>query len=65
MNHKTILNAFLYRTCSSAVFAQNSLDSLQEKYLILNNAERAGLKFNAQATAAAWQNEMDCSPRLL
>jgi hypothetical protein len=36
-------------------------NSLKGKYLVLADAECAGLKFNAQATAAAWQNEMDCS----
>jgi len=36
-------------------------NQLKNKYLILNAASCAGLKFNAQATAAAWQDEMQCS----
>ncbi|WP_166169423.1 hypothetical protein [Acinetobacter sp. SA01] len=36
-------------------------NSLKGKYLVLADAECTDLKFNAQATAAAWQNEMDCS----
>ncbi|CAB1208396.1 hypothetical protein [Acinetobacter bouvetii] len=61
MNNKLILSTFLLCTFSSVTFAQNYQDSLKGKYLILEGAECAGLKFNAQATTAAWQNEMECS----
>ncbi len=46
---------------SSDTFANNDQAQLKGKYLILNRATCAGLKFNAQATAAAWQNDMECS----
>ncbi|MCW8039582.1 MULTISPECIES: hypothetical protein [Acinetobacter] len=61
MKHKIILSAILLCTLSNAAFAQNHQESLKGKYLVLAGAECAGLKFNAQATAAAWQNEMECS----
>lgn len=61
MNKKIILSAILLAAISNTTFAQNYQESLKGKYLILAGAECAGLKFNAQATAAAWQNEMDCS----
>lgn len=61
MNHKTIFSTILLSILSCSTFAQNYQQSLKGKYLILAGAECAGLKFNAQATAAAWQNEMDCS----
>ena len=46
---------------STFSFAQDFQNQLKSKSLILNGASCAGLKFNATATAAAWQNEMDCS----
>ena len=52
--------ALLGTLCSTS-FAQSYQNQLKNKYLILNGASCAGLKFNPQATAAAWQNEMDCS----
>lgn len=55
-----ILMALLSTLCSTS-FAQSYQNQLKNKYLILNGASCAGLKFNPQATAAAWQNEMDCS----
>ncbi|WP_349927798.1 hypothetical protein ABJ384_12960 [Acinetobacter sp. A1-4-2] len=61
MNRKTIFSTILLSTLSCSTFAQNYQQSLKGKYLVLAGAECAGLKFNAQATAAAWQNEMDCS----
>lgn len=62
MKHKIILGTILLCALSSTTFAQRiNQNSLKGKYLVLAGAECAGLKFNAQATAAAWQNEMDCS----
>lgn len=61
MKHKIILGTILLCGLSSTTFAQNYQNSLKGKYLVLADAECAGLKFNAQATAAAWQNEMECS----
>ncbi|MEZ2901305.1 hypothetical protein ACBQ24_00845 [Acinetobacter terrestris] len=47
-----ILMALLGTLCSTS-FAQSYQNQLKNKYLILNGASCAGLKFNPQATAAA------------
>ena len=61
MKIKTLLLTALLTTLSHTAFAQDFQNQLNNKYLILSGASCAGLKFNAQATAAAWQNEMECS----
>lgn len=61
MKIKTLLLTALLTTLSHTAFAQDFQNQLKNKYLILSGASCAGLKFNAQATAAAWQNEMECS----
>ncbi|ENX30158.1 MULTISPECIES: hypothetical protein [Acinetobacter] len=61
MKIKTLVLMALLSTLCSTSFAQSYQNQLKNKYLILNGASCAGLKFNPQATAAAWQNEMDCS----
>lgn len=58
---KTILFTSLSLASIGAAWAENYQSALKGKYLILDGASCAGLKFNAQATAAAWQNEMECS----
>ncbi|WP_407306280.1 hypothetical protein [Acinetobacter sp.] len=61
MKIKTLILMVLLSTLCSTTFAQSYKNQLKNKYLILNSASCAGLKFNPQATAAAWKNEMDCS----
>ncbi len=58
---KILLLTVLLTTLCSTIFAQNYQNQLKNKYLILNGASCTGLKFNAQATAAAWQNEIEYS----
>lgn len=61
MKINLLLLMLLLITFSNPAFAKDYQNRLKNKYLVLNGASCAGLKFNAQATAAAWQNEMECS----
>lgn len=58
MKINLLLLMLLLITFSNPAFAKDYQNRLKNKYLVLNGASCAGLKFNAQATAAAWQNEM-------
>lgn len=58
---RTTLCGLILLALSTTSFAQDFQSQLKAKSLILSGATCAGLKFNAAATAAAWQNEMDCS----
>lgn len=60
-NQDTAINGFTHHFMSYGL-CTNYRNQLKNKYLILIGASCPGLKFNPQATAAAWQNEMKYSP---
>lgn len=61
LNHFVVALALMTTPLSTFAAAPSYQDQLKNKYLILNGATCAGLQFNAGATAAAWQNEMECT----